>query len=375
MRAGGKFFPEIESLRGVAALTVVAHHCFIVPVVQVVNFPTNPMTLHTIEDYFTLAAAAVFPGQAAVALFFAISGFVLGIGIPQKPIDAAVEWPGYAIRRTFRILPAMWFSILVGAGVFVALHRPVSFSTIVENFTFWSYSLNPPTWTLRIEFFLSLLLPPIAVLSSPGGKLGIAINVALQGLFWWLTATHDPTLQFAAFFHLGLLVPTAGRATIAWLAEHARVVPILVLLAIVAFCAPFPFSLFFWPNLYTQQLFAAALPSFLLVSYAAFGNGHLAALLRAPLARFFGRISYSLYALHFPVMLLFMTWEIDWLKPYPRISGEILLFAATMAVTTPLAYLAYRFIELPCNRTGRKAATIIKRIRLLRAEHPMVERP
>jgi peptidoglycan/LPS O-acetylase OafA/YrhL len=243
------------------------------------------MTLRSVADFFSFFAALAFPGQAAVLLFFVISGFVLGIRLPRNPLQAAIEWPGFALRRAFRIFPAMWLSIILGAAVSLALHREVSFSALFENATFWSHSLNAPLWTLRIELFLSVLLPPLVVISAPRGVIGLGINIALQAVFWWRTATHDPTLQFAAFFHLGLLVPTVGKSLIAWLATRRILSFILWTGAVIAFCTPFAYSLYFWPGLYTEQLFATALPSFLFVSYAAFGTGRIRTTLNTAAAR------------------------------------------------------------------------------------------
>ena len=377
-----RFYPEIESLRGIAALTVVAHHCFIVPVVRIVNFPANPMPLDSAADFFTLIAAAAFPGQSAVPLFFVISGFVLSIGLPRHPVQAMIEWPGFALRRVFRIFPAMWLSVLLGAIAFIALHQTIDFPALLRSATFWSYDLNPPLWTLRVEFFLSLLLPLLFVLSAPRGAFGIAINVALQVFFWWRTASQDPTLQFAAFFHLGLLVPTAGKRLIALLTERQVWSFAIGAVAIIAFCSPFAYSLYFRPNLYTELLYATALPSFLFVSHAAFGTGRIRTALNTAAARSLGRISYSLYILHFPIMTVFMTWEIDHLKPYPHVAGEVLLFVLTLAVTLPAAYLSYRYVERPGVRLGHlasdKITALARRLRspqsadgAFRAQHPL----
>jgi peptidoglycan/LPS O-acetylase OafA/YrhL len=355
------FFPEIESLRGIAALLVVAHHCFLVPVVVVLKFtPPNPLPLHSAADFFSMLAAFAFPGQSAVPLFFVISGFVLGIGLPPNPLRLVAEWPGFAVRRAFRIFPAMWLSIILGTVVAMLIGHPAGIDAILENATFRSYDLNAPLWTLRVEFFLSLLLPALVMVSAPRGLLGVAVNVGLQAIFWWRTIAGDPTWQFAVFFHLGLMVPTLGRRSIIWLSDHRSLSVAVGGLSALAFCGPYPYSLFFQPGLYTALLVAAALPSFLIVSYAAFGTGWFKTALSAAPVRFMGRISYSLYILHFPIVTLFMTMIFDRLQPYPRVAGEFLLFVLTLAVTLPAAYLSYRYIERPFIRLGHIAADRVR---------------
>jgi peptidoglycan/LPS O-acetylase OafA/YrhL len=71
-----------------------------------------------------------------------------------------------------------------------------------------------------------------------------------------------------------------------------------------------------------------------------------------PLARFYGRISYSLYLVHLTVLLV----PISALRLG---EGQIPLwlalpvFAAVLAVSTALAALGYRFVEAPAIAAGR----------------------
>jgi peptidoglycan/LPS O-acetylase OafA/YrhL len=69
-------------------------------------------------------------------------------------------------------------------------------------------------------------------------------------------------------------------------------------------------------------------------------------------------------------MILFMTLEIDHLKPYPRVVGEFLLLALTLAATLPTAYLTYRYVERPGIRLGHTVAEkVTGLVRQLRSSH------
>ncbi len=81
-----------------------------------------------------------------------------------------------------------------------------------------------------------------------------------------------------------------------------------------------------------------------------------------PVTWFLGRISYSAYILHFAVLEVVRDYFDAFVKP-ERGKGVLafaLLFAVTLLVTVPLAWLAYRYIERPCIDLG---AALIRRRR------------
>jgi peptidoglycan/LPS O-acetylase OafA/YrhL len=81
---------------------------------------------------------------------------------------------------------------------------------------------------------------------------------------------------------------------------------------------------------------------------------HIAPLARffeAPLACFFGRISYSLYLVHFTVLLALICRGGTAVRPSPL--QAVLVFAVTLGISTALAALGHRFVEEPAIRAGR----------------------
>lgn len=71
--------------------------------------------------------------------------------------------------------------------------------------------------------------------------------------------------------------------------------------------------------------------------------------------RFMGKISYSVYLGHFPVIVL-MTGVFARIYRHFHIVeiAYSLSVVSALAVVTPVAYLTYRFIEQPGNKLGRK---------------------
>lgn len=107
-------------------------------------------------------------GEYGVALFFILSGFLLGLPF-WKTIRAGQRLPPirvYAIRRLARILPAYYVAltalILLGGlwqvpGAYADIILHYSFLFSFAEFSF--HSINPPFWTLAIEMQFYLLLP------------------------------------------------------------------------------------------------------------------------------------------------------------------------------------------------------------------------
>ncbi len=142
-------FPLIDSLRAIAALSVVLVHA-------------GGLTV-TPEDGFVSHA------EVGVAVFFAISGFLLYRPFVSARLNGARRstLAGYLRRRLLRIVPAYWLALTVLAiwpgatGVFSG-HFWVfyGFGQIYSD----RYVLDgiAPAWTLCIEITFYLLLPVYA---------------------------------------------------------------------------------------------------------------------------------------------------------------------------------------------------------------------
>ena len=73
-------------------------------------------------------------------------------------------------------------------------------------------------------------------------------------------------------------------------------------------------------------------------------------LFSTPIAKFYGRISYSLYLFHFAIL-----WIVEFGvfgRPH-SIGAACVVFATTLAIATGAAELGWRFVEAPAIRAGR----------------------
>ena len=100
-------YEELDSLRGLAALTVVFSHFM---VVFNINYQ-DTYGMGLIQNWYKYSPIRLFwAGHEAVILFFILSGFVLTIPfLKNNPFS----YKGYLVKRIFRIYLASATSIIV----------------------------------------------------------------------------------------------------------------------------------------------------------------------------------------------------------------------------------------------------------------------
>ncbi|WP_158298642.1 acyltransferase family protein [Sphingomonas psychrotolerans] len=346
--------PEIDGIRALAVGTVIVFH---------------------------LWPGALPGGFTGVDMFFVVSGFVVTRSLLTRDFASfrALALDFYA-RRAVRILPAlivMLLATLLAAQLFVPqgwLARDPSHVGLAALFGVSNLvlvngadgyfeplaTLNPftHTWSLGVEeqFYLAfpLLLywsrrgPPARMLWVIGGLSLLSLTLAA-----WFGAT-QPRLAFYSivcrFWELGagVLLCTAHATWRARLGASSRpfravfaAVSVAAIAAGLGFAAPgfFPFPLALLPVLGTAGLIATVCSCPELA---------IARLLRSGPATFTGRLSYSLYLWHWPVLVLFR-WTVG--------LDSLALQLAALAVSVVLAHLSYRLVERPLRTRARHGKT------------------
>ncbi len=172
MARNRRFLPELESLRGIAVLLVVAFH-----VDGYIRFgsPSPP----------SLLASVVHAGHTGVDLFFVLSAFLLSLPFfaaarGGPPATARV----FLVRRALRILPLYWLAVVF--ATLMTSSRASDLLRAVPHLTFLSafgvsreWQLHPygdVWWSLvtEIEFYGLLLLLPLALRTRTGRRWGVA---------------------------------------------------------------------------------------------------------------------------------------------------------------------------------------------------------
>jgi peptidoglycan/LPS O-acetylase OafA/YrhL len=310
-------------------------------------------------------------GFVGVDVFFVISGFLIsGHLVERLGTTGRVDFVGFYAARTRRILPAATVTIIATAAAAFVLVSPLRIRDIlsdaiasalyVPNILFavretdYLAGTAPSPfqhfWSLGVEEQFYLLWP-LALLGAfvltRGSRRGVLVAIGVIGV-----------VSFAAS-----IVATADAPSVAFFSPHTRAWEFAVG-AVIAGIAPtlsrVPSVLaqvLSWTGLGLILVTAAAysaetgypgaaalvpvLGAALVVAFGERGARGAVALLRQRPVQFLGAISYSLYLVHWPVLVLAHE-SIGLGQPLPVGIGVILVIASV-----PVAWLLYRFVETP----------------------------
>jgi peptidoglycan/LPS O-acetylase OafA/YrhL len=355
----------LDGLRGIAAFIVVLHHVSLIA--QPVSQPKGEPALWTAWWWLERTPLKLLTaGHEAVIVFFVLSGVVVVLPALKR---ADYSWPGLIASRVVRLLLPAWAAIVFATILLVAVPRTPDRVTRgtwlagqVQSDWSWhrlvaEYSLmiggvpyDNVLWTLRWELLFSLLLPGLMVVAIvlqrwwlPTGLLAVGIGVVG-------TVGDIEAMQYLPVFFLGTLLAVRLRALEAW-SESRRARQLLAVLL--------PVSLLVLISQFLLQgvVHGGTTGSHALRGLEALGgvgvvicagaSTGLRRFLERRVPQFLGRISFSLYLVHLPVLVT-LTWLLgEWNWPIAA------------AIGVPLAMLAgwgfYRLVEKPLHKVARSA--------------------
>ncbi|MBD3940127.1 acyltransferase [Microbacterium sp. NEAU-LLC] len=311
-------------------------------------------------------------GYVGVDIFFVISGFLITSHLlEQLRANGRVRFGQFYARRARRILPAafvvllltvaaalVWYPPLLmkdvwAAAVATALYVPNYFFVLADS-DYLAESSNPSLfqhyWSLGVEEQFYLLWPALLALVWVAVRSRRALICVLVGIVAasfaacvWLTSAAQPWAFFslpARAWELGV-----GGLAAVLLQQRRRVVaerwaPIVGWTGIAGVAA----SIVLFSSETTFPGVAAALPVLGTAAVIVAGEtrGGPTRLLSARAVVLIGTISYSLYLVHWPALVL-----PDALVPGPLPLWATLLIALACV---PAAWLLYRFVEDPVRR-------------------------
>jgi peptidoglycan/LPS O-acetylase OafA/YrhL len=207
-----RFIPQIDGLRFVAIGSVVLFHLY--AVLELGAIP-RPVSLNT-----DLA-------KRGVELFFAISGFILGVPFASRYLLKAekVNLKQYFLRRLTRLEPPYFISLFVCAALQVvwshrslsdiAPHLMASFAYL-HNMIYGAFpgAVNTVGWSLEVEVQFYLLVPLLTILfaiSNPLLRRGLILVLMffaglLSNSLYSTLHLHASIAYYLAFFLAGFLV-------------------------------------------------------------------------------------------------------------------------------------------------------------------------
>jgi peptidoglycan/LPS O-acetylase OafA/YrhL len=343
----------LDGIRGLAALFVVLHHCWLM------SFPGFP------ADNGPVWLGWLLYGHFAVVVFIVLSGFSLAVS-PARSGWRLSSLRLFARRRAWRILPPYWAALAFSLAIaWMVVPQPgegaptgksvVLYGLLLQDLS-GSPSPNGAFWSIAVEAQLYLVFPLMLLLLRRAGTAVMLAVVAAAvvpiGLLAPSVSAVDKLMrlvpQFAVLFAIG-----AAAAGIVSAADRWRRFPwqwltllafIPVVLLIVLRGSVWTAEHFFWVDLAIGP--AAGL---LLVSVAAGRPAPLVRILDTRPLRGLGSFSYSLYLIHAPIVVAVSDKIVA-----PHVTHGLPAFLATLALALPISLLFARLFagifEIPFQR-------------------------
>ena len=351
----GRRLPELDALRGIAAVVVLLHHSLLSA-----NLLGGRLGLW-------LSATPLQPiqmGRPAVLFFFMLSGFVLTRSLRSRGFVLSVRsWAVWAAQRTIRLcLPVagcVALSTILHAVLFDGAwptqgpwlegawpHDPPTLASIASQSLLLAlgtgYTLNNALWSLVHEWRFSVLLPVVLAMPVLGRGTASLVLAAAAASSWaagpfgstmYVGATVIGTVKATLYFSLPFVLGMALEIGDAARRPADRWATVLGLAAVLGLCR-------------NGGDYATFIGSAILI-WLALQPGLLRRTLRHSALRFLGTISFSLYLIHVPVVVALQHGLHRQLPPAA-------IWAIGIAASLLAACLFYWMIERPAHRLARR---------------------
>ena len=359
-----KYLPSIDSLRALAVLAVIIYH------VDVNYLPG---------------------GFLGVDLFFVLSGYLISsLIIKEFRKTGTVNLYNFYIRRARRLLPAVYFMITIGLVVMVLFnevllrksHLDAIFGYIYSS-NWWyifhkldyfdSFGAQSPfkhLWSLAIEEQFYMIFPLLFLLvnrkkKSKDGtyKLNKNFLYVVLGLILVSLIAHILLFDINNISRIyfgtdtrafSLLVGVVGAILYPMERLHAKVTPqqnmiysVVSLVSIATLITVMIYTSEYNTLLYRGGFLLVAVLGLIVIISSGKQHTLMSRLLSFKPVVFIGKISYSLYLWHFPVLVL--------TTPVSEIGNPNIIFVILRVILTfILATASYVFVETPIRKLGFK---------------------
>jgi peptidoglycan/LPS O-acetylase OafA/YrhL len=322
-----KYIPELDQLRGLAALLVLYFHTIAGSAVAGHYLGvTGSTSIPVVDNVVELVIANGFTG---VALFFVISGFLFTWGALQT---SHFDWKKFYTNRFLRIYPLYTLMLL---AVFSLGRRELPFGQLLQSLAGFG-NLIPGhgyfdivLWTISVELQFYMLFPFLISLLKRKGVLFIWGLIAVMIMFRLVARMDNLPINDAVYWTLfGRIDQVLIGMALAWYVHHrgwlradgmvkvgahklmasAKLAAGLVGVSVIMLGLLWLYTKVGWK--YGESYLQVVWPTLEALVWAAFGIFYvgLAMLHRSwffkPI-QFIGMISFSLYLLHYPIVKAF----------------------------------------------------------------------
>lgn len=357
---------ELDSLRGLAALTVVFGHYLSAALID----------HKTLIEY---GPARIFiSANEAVLLFFLLSGFVLILPFIKKETYSLYDYSNFVIKRVLRIYIPYLVAIILAIFARVYFYTgelngystwfndnwkdEVTTKSIIDHIIFlgeYAKQFNTVTWSLVEEMRVSLVFPLIAFLIIKSNwKTNMAILVAMYifsviGLQIDMMTTIAKSLMYASIFYTGGILSKYRLQIIDRMKNISNLKQwfiILIAIGLYLYAKPSFVANSFWgldtySRISLDYIFTISGAALIVMSALSFESKFV--FLKWRIVKFFGEISYSLYLYHVIVLLSF-AYILD-----GRVN-VLMIYVLSFVFTVFISYCSYKYVEKPFIKIASK---------------------
>lgn len=205
---------------------------------------------------------------------------------------------------------------------------------ILAGFPFDSKLFNPVISTLRTEMIVSAVLPFFIF---------VALRVNRWVNFIILCILFSIGKDILGIFYLGIIMAIyrIEMLNLLQLLNRKKILFLFIILASIFYTSRFSLNFVF--PIYNKFTFLLSILGCLCFLILALKNEIFAFFLNTKFLQFLGKISYSLYLFHFPILLVVCSFSLN----------KFLVFPISLFLTFVLSYLVYVYVELPFMKWGK----------------------
>ena len=329
----------LDASRGIAALVVLFYH-----VTYTLHFGewSESRPIKTIELVILLPAKF---GELAVYYFMILSGYVLSIAFKKLNHAKYSEW---LIWRAIRLIPiyyiALSLSYLVTESIFHTTKFEISYLNhlyLFDNNKIYA-GPNPPLWSLSVEIFLSLIFLLLFRLRGQNQHYQALCLVLLFSLSYFVEGWGERAiLRSSIFFVMGILMQNRiyEKSNLQKIGKSMFFFLTFILLLVQLLQVP-----------YANQIVTALQIVYLpLILRQLISNTKLV-ILRSRVLGLLGKMSFSLYVFHWPVLLVLQAssfFNEDIFKV--KLIAVLVVSLVTILVTALLYFVIERPLKALCD--------------------------
>lgn len=360
----------LDGLRGIAAVNVTIMHFFVALAPAMVYGSKYPSHFGSLDQIFsTTPLGLIGAGNFSVCIFFVLSGYVLTQKFFKTKENSIII--SSAVRRYPRLFIPVFAAVmlsylLASAGLYHYYIDTMTVSAGSNYRHYWTFipgimdaikqavwtsffvggaiKYNPVLWTMTMEFYGSMLVFTMALIFG-----------SLKNRWtFYLAATVLFINTYYLAFVIGIFFADILDGKKPIFNTDNRIILFVILISGL-FLGSYPESPLTNNSLYgfldngllkapkvTYHIIGAGM-----IMYVLLNSNDLQKVFSSPVPLFLGKISYSLYLVHFPVICTFTCALFLYLyQTLSYGSAALISIAVSLLLIVPLSYLFYKYVDM-----------------------------